>query len=201
MTTNTDTTENETILQKRPKHRGTIVVLVVAFVVAAILVGAGLYFVKSQERQNEMRTYESAMKSTEPLVLQNFLDMYADAPMAHRDSVKAYLQVLRKVDTDWTDALVNNSRYAYELFLKMHPQSIYTIEAGIKIDSLDWLTAKNDSTVEALKGYLARHDDGAYYDEACLMIEELEARLKAAAADSLQAAVDAVDTLQVDQAQ
>ena len=101
----------------------------------------------NQERQNEQRAYTNAMLSTEPLVLQNFLDMYVDAPLAHRDSIKVHLEALKKIDSDWTDALVNNSKNAYERYIKLHPSTRYNKEAMIKIDSLDWVAATKLNTV------------------------------------------------------
>ena len=147
-----------------------------AFVIALIVVFLGIYFMKNQEQQNEQRAYENAITSSEPLVLQNFLDMYAAAPLAHRDSIKQHLAALKKVDTDWTDALVNNSKFGYERFLKLHPNSIHSVEASIKIDSLDWLAATQENTAEAFKKYMDDHDDGAYYDEARANYEQLEAQ-------------------------
>lgn len=156
------------------KGRTAITVLIVSFVIALILVLLGLYFMKNQEQKNELRAYENAMKSTEPLVLENYLDMYADAPGVHRDSIRLHLEAFRRADTDWADALVSNSRYAFERFLKMHPQSIHSVEADIKIDSLDWVAALQANTIESIQAYLNRHNDGAYYDEARAQLEQLE---------------------------
>ena len=165
------------VAPRRPrKRRAGVTALIVAFVIALIVVFLGIYFMKNQERQNEQRAYENAMRSSEPLVLQNFLDMYADAPVEHRDSVMIHLQAFKKIDTDWQDALVNNTKFGYERFLKNHPQSIYTVEAGIKIDSLDWVSAVAANTPEALRTYLDEHPDGAYFDEARAGCEKLEAQ-------------------------
>lgn len=165
-------------VKSRPqrKHRTAITVLIVSFIVALILVLLGVYFVRNQEQQNEMRAYENAMKSSEPQILENYLDMYADAPASHRDSIRTHLEALRRADTDWTDALVSNTRYAFERFLKLHPQSIHSVEADIKIDSLDWVAALNENTVEAFQAYLDRHNDGSYYDEARAKLEQLESQ-------------------------
>ena len=158
------------------KRRTVLTVTIVSFVIVLILVLLGLYFVRHQEQENEMRAYQTALKSNEPQVLQNYLDMYADAPAYHRDSIRVCLEVLRKVDSDWTEALLNNTRYGFERFLKLHPQSIHSVEADIKIDSLDWVAALNENTVEAFQAYLNRHNDGSYYDEARAKLEQLESQ-------------------------
>ena len=162
---------------RRPRrHRAGLTAIIVAFVLALIVVFLGIYFMKNQERQNEQRAYTNAMLSTEPLVLQNFLDMYVDAPLAHRDSIKVHLEALKKIDSDWTDALVNNTKNAYERYMKLHPSSRYNKEAMIKIDSLDWVAATKLNTVESFKKYITDHEDGAYVDEARANFERLEAQ-------------------------
>ena len=160
--------------RSRKKKVG-IAAAIIGFVIALIVVFLGIYFMKNQERQVEQRAYENAIKSTEPLVLQNFLNMYGNAPKAHRDSIQLLLNGLKKIEDDWRDAVVNNSKHGFERFVKMHPQSGHVIEAGIKIDSLDWIAAKNENTSEAFQKYMQSHEDGAYYDEAHANYEQLEA--------------------------
>lgn len=158
------------------KHRTAITVLIVSFIVALIVVLLCLYFVRNQEQQNEKRAYENAMKSSEPQILENYLSIYAEAPACHRDSIRSHLEALQRADSDWADALVSNTSYAFERFLKLHPQSIHSVEADIKIDSLDWIAALNENTIDAFQAYLNRHNDGSYYDEARAKLEQLESQ-------------------------
>lgn len=162
---------------RRPrKRRAGVTALIVAFVLALIVVFLGIYFMKNQEQQNERRAYENALRSNEPLVLQNFLDMYGDAPLAHRDTVQMHLEMLKKIDSDWAEAVMHNSKTALERYMKLHPQSIHNVEARIKVDSLDWVEAGRANTAEAYQQYMAAHEDGAYYDEARSNFERLEAQ-------------------------
>jgi hypothetical protein len=171
-----DARQPQQATRARRRRRVGITAFVVAFVISLIVVFLGIYFIKNQEQQNEQRAYENAIMSTEPLVLQNFLDMYTDAPRAHCDSIKMRLESLKKVDKDWTDALVNNTKFAFERYMKMYPQSPHNVEAKIKIDSLDWQSALKENTAEAFQAYLNAHEDGAYYDEARSNFEKLEAQ-------------------------
>jgi hypothetical protein len=165
------------VAPRRPrKRRAGVTALIIAFVLALIVVLLGLYFMKTQEQKNEQRAYENAITSSEPLVLQNFLDMYADAPRAHRDSIKTHLDALKRIDLDWRNALVNNTKIAFVQFKKRYPNSVHNVEADIKIDSLDWVAATTENTPEAYSKYLSEHDDGAYYDEAHANYERLEAQ-------------------------
>lgn len=162
------------VVKNKSKVSKSLTIPVVAGVVALIAVLTGLYFYNNVQDRNELDAYENAMACSEAAVLQNYLDMYADAPQAHRDSVMAHLALLKKVDTDWDDAMVNNSRAAFENYLRMHPESVHKTEALLKLDSIDWASAAAADTPEAYGKYLAAHADGAHIDEARQKMEKLE---------------------------
>lgn len=155
----------------------TYVVLIVSFVVALLAVFVSLYFYKTTQDKNEMDAYENAMASSEPAVLQNFLDVYTEAPQEHRDSIAAHLEQLRKVDTEWDNAVRSGSKTALERYIQLHPGSIHVTEARLKIDSLDWLAATAADTPEAYQAYIDGHlDNGLHLDEARIMFEKSDAR-------------------------
>ena len=155
----------------------TYVVLIVSFVVALLAVFVSLYFYKTTQDKNEMDAYENAMASSEPAVLQNFLDVYTGAPQEHRDSIAAHLEQLRKVDTEWDNAVRSGSKTALERYIQLHPGSIHVTEARLKIDSLDWLAATAADTPEAYQAYIDGHlDNGLHLDEARIMFEKSDAR-------------------------
>lgn len=162
--------------EKPRKRKRSWIALLVAFVIALIIVFLGIYFFQRTQAENELRAYENAYRSAEPAVLQNFLDMYADAPREHRDSINAHLEALKKVDTDWTNAAVSGSKSELEKYMKMHPGSIHCVEARLMIDSLDWLTAQATDTPESYSNYMAAHADGTHYDEARDRHDRLEAQ-------------------------
>jgi len=168
--------EEQPVKKKKRKGCSTWTALVVAFVIALVMVAAGFYFYKNQEQKNEMRAYENALQSDHPMVLQSFLDLYADAPQEHRDSIVAHLEALKKIDSDWTSACVTGTKADLEKYMKLHPQSIHNTEALLLIDSLDWVTAQREDTPEAYMAYMDAHHDGSYYDEAHAAYEQLDAR-------------------------
>ena len=47
------------------------------------------------------------MQSSDPMVLQSYLDTYKDADEAHRDSIMSHLELLKQTDQDWTNAVVS----------------------------------------------------------------------------------------------
>lgn len=170
------TAEQETSPAKGGMKR-TYVVLIVSFVVALLAVFVSLYFYKTTQDKNEMDAYENAMASSEPAVLQNFLDVYTEAPQEHRDSIAAHLEQLRKVDTEWDNAVRSGSKTALERYIQLHPGSIHVTEARLKIDSLDWLAATAADTPEAYQAYIDGHlDNGLHLDEARIMFEKSDAR-------------------------
>jgi len=177
---------------KKKSHKGFWSALILAFILALIIVFLGIYYVQKTQQQNEQRAYENAMMSREPAVLQNFLDMYIEAPVAHRDSIKAHLEVLMKIDRDWDNARISESKKALQLFIERNPDNIHVREARLMIDSIDFNIAKQLNSMNSYRKYMEEHEQGYYYDEAKSAYDQLEeeakqARLKAEQ-DSIEAA-------------
>lgn len=161
--------------QGKSRRKSTIGIIV-AVVVVLVVAFTSAYFYKGSQQSSEADAYAGAMASDQPSVLQNYLDIYTDAPQEHRDSVQAHLELLMSIDREWADALVSGSKTAIERYLQMHPNSNHATEAKIKIDSLDYVTAVNANTPEAFQVYMDNHTDGLYYDEAKDMFNRLEAQ-------------------------
>ena len=172
-----EVTEGQETVPTKGGMKRTYVVLIVSFVVVLLAVFVSLYFYKTTQDKNEMDAYENAMASGEPAVLQNFLDVYTEAPQEHRDSIMAHLELLRKVDTEWDNAVRSGSKTALERYIQLHPGSIHVTEARLKIDSLDWLAATTADTPEAYQAYIDSHlDNGLHLDEARIMFDKSDAR-------------------------
>lgn len=153
--------------------------MVVSLVIALIVVLLGLYFYQITEQHNELRAYENAVSSGEPAVLQNFLDVYADAPRAHLDSVRFHLGELKKIDLEWEQAVGSGSKTELLRYIGRHPGNIHVTEAHILVDSIDWGVAVSDNTADGYQLYLDEHPNGGHVDEAHEMFEKLDAlRLK-----------------------
>ena len=183
--------------QPKKSHKGWWSAFIVALVLAMMIVFIGIYFMQKTQKENEQRSYENAMMSREPAVLQNYLDMYIDAPVAHRDTIKVHLEALKKVDRDWDNARISESKKTLQLFIERNPENIHVREAQLLIDSLDFLAAKRLNSMDGFKKYMEEHAQGYYYDEAKseydrLEEEEKQARLKAQQ-DSIQHAQEAAE--------
>ncbi len=165
-----------------PRRSKSWVILAVSFVIALSVIMAGWYFYNRAQQGNELAAYKNAMECQEAAVLQNYLDMYPDAPQERRDSITAHLNLLKQIDNDWYNALASQSAYVIERYIQQHPGSVHATEARLKIDSLDWVSAVNRNTMEAYKGYIDKHADGEYIDDAKANYEKC-AKMQVSAAD------------------
>ncbi len=169
------------------RHSKSWVILAVSFVIALSVILAGWYFYQRAQQGNELAAYENAMECQEPAVLQNYLDMYPDAPQERRDSIMAHLNLLKQIDQDWYNALASQSAYVIARYIQQHPGSVHATEARLKIDSLDWVSATNQNTLEAYKGYINKHADGEYIDDAKANYENcLKMQVSAADIETIQ---------------
>ena len=159
-----------------PKKKAGKMGIIVSFVIALIICSVCFYMYKTAQDKKELDEWNFAMQSNDPLVLQGYLDTFTDAPLAHRDSIEAHLLAIKRVDEDWTNALVSNSKAALEEYLKKYPDSNHKQEAKLIIDSIDWAFCMNANTIEAYQDYMTHHDDGEHYDEAEDAMKKLKAR-------------------------
>lgn len=156
--------ENEA--QQKAKKKSARSILIISLVFSVLICGILYYFYDNANRNKENEAYEYAMQSSDPMVLQSYLDTYKDAEEAHRDSIMAHLEMLKSIDQDWTNALVSGSKQALEDYLQKYPNSPHKQEAWNKIDSIDWNVAKAADNVQAYQAYLDAHADGAHIEEA-----------------------------------
>ena len=164
------------IPQEPQKKKNTRSIFIISFIFAVLACGIMYYFYDSANRNKEMEAYEYAMQSSDPMVLQSYLDTYKDADEAHRDSIMAHLDLLKQNDQDWTNAVVSGSKEALEAYLQKYPNSLHKQEALLKIDSLDWNVAKAADTADAYQAYLNAHTDGAHIEEAENALKKVKSR-------------------------
>lgn len=152
---------------EQPQHKkSNMKIPIISFVIALVICGLVYYFYSQANQDKEQEAYEYAMQSSDPEVLQSYLDNYKDADQAHIDSIMSHLNALKLVDNDWTNAVVSGSKEALEAYLQKYPDSPHKQEAWNKIDSIDWNFAKTADTAEAYQNYLNAHADGAHIEEA-----------------------------------
>lgn len=161
--------------KKDDKKKSNKTTLLISFLIAATALCVCLYFYnRAQNNEREQEEYEYAMSSTEPTVLQAYLDNFQEASDAHRDSITVHLQRLIQQDRDWTNAIVNGSKAALTTYINAHPDSQHKQEALNKIDSIDWEQCSKINTIDAYQLYLDEHPDGNHYDEAQLAQKKIK---------------------------
>lgn len=141
-------------------------VWIAAAIIAIIVVGGVFFFYSTAQSDQETEAYEYALTSGDMAVLESYLENYASAPQAHRDSIKSHLELLKSCEAEWADAIVSGSKEAIEKYMEKYPNSIHGREATQRIDSLDWLTAVKANTAAAYQTYIDAHANGDHIEEA-----------------------------------
>ncbi len=154
--------QEEQEVEKKSNKR----IVIISLIIAIIAVGVCFAFYSTARNDKENEAYEYAMNSSDPMVLQSYLDTYKDAPEEHIDSIQAHLTLLNQGNQDWANACMSGTKSAFEQYLQQHPNSPFKTQAMEKIDSIDWATAQATNTVEAFENYLEQHPSGEYTDEA-----------------------------------
>lgn len=164
--------------QNTPQKHGSKKNMIIAIIAAVIVIAGGLMWYASSQNElhgDEQEAYLNAMESSDPAVLQDYLDSFRDAPQEHIDSIQAHLKILQMNDAEWTNALLSNSKSALQAYLEKHPETIHMKEIEHKIDSIDWSSSTRKNTPEAYQEYLAEHADGEHAVEAKEKLEKLDA--------------------------
>ncbi len=169
-------TKKKTTLPPPVPRKSNRSIIIFSFIFAAIVCGIMYYFYDSANKNKEEEAYEYAMQSTDPMVLQSYLDTYKDTNQAHIDSIQAHLTLLKQGDMDWTNALVSGSKEALEAYLQKYPNSPHKQEVNNKIDSIDWAFAKNQDTADGYQAYLSAHADGSHIEEAENALKKVNGR-------------------------
>lgn len=150
-------------------------IFIVSFIIALVICGSMYFFYNQAQNKNEQQSYETALVSADPQVLQQYLDQYSGINEVHTDSIEAHLQRLRQNDQDYLNALASESKSVMEQYLSTHPNTTHRGEILSKIDSLDWASALSVNTIEAYQNYLKEHSDGIHVSEAQDKTSQLDA--------------------------
>lgn len=174
-TTAEDTPQQPTTDTAEKKKKGNNKsILIISVLLAAIVLGVCAYVYHNAQSNQEFEQYQIAMNSTDPMVLQSYLDNFKNAPQEHIDSINAHLERINAADREWTNAAVSNSKTALTEYLKNHPDSPHRGEALSKIDSIDWAQCSKTNTADAYQLYIDNHADGNHYDEAQIAMKQLQ---------------------------
>ena len=135
--TNLPPQQNGNATPEQPKKKHSRGALIFSFLMAMVICGVCFYFYHNAKDTKESEAYTYAMTSSDPLVLQSFLDTYRDASHARRDSIQLRLTAIQQAERDWTNACASKSKTVLLEFIKQYPQSAHKGEALNKIAALD----------------------------------------------------------------
>ena len=174
----TGTGSQQVPMQPKPQNKKSHAVWIVSLIIAVAVVGMVYYFNVNAEKEKEREAYEYALQSTDPMVLQNYLSRYQDAPREHRDSINALLTQIKMDDNEWQNAVNSGSRGALMQYIADNPDSPHLAEAKNKVDSIDYNQAmrdyKSSHAIEILQKYVTQHPNGRYVETIQEIIGELK---------------------------
>lgn len=143
---------------------GFLVFLAIIAVLAAGGAGAYWYLTQTQTDNTELSAYEMLEGSEDLAEYESFLELYPESPRA-RD-VKERYEELKEMYDQWREVCFSDCARDYTLFAKNYPNTSLARVCDVKIDSLDWLEAKEKGGQEAIEEYLKKHPSGRYAGEA-----------------------------------
>ena len=147
--------------------------IIVGLVIALVLCGGVAYYYNDLGRL-EGSDYALAAQSTDPLVIEEYLNKYKDTNPEHRDSLQARLATIQQIDKEWTDVLMTGSRDQIEQYAKTHPDSPHKAEAMNKVDSMDFAHVMKDKTIDAFINYVKQHPNGRFVNDANAAIDAIK---------------------------
>lgn len=138
---------------------------ILAFVVALLLLGTGLYFYNQYRmEQKEQVDYERLEGVTNPEYYQQFLIDYPKSK--HYAEIEERMHALQTEAEEWKQLQKNINRSNVSLFMQKHPGSLRQRACEDMLDSIDWQDALAIGNEEAITDYLAKHPSGRYVDDA-----------------------------------
>lgn len=163
--------------RQNDRNSGGAKIQILAFLIALVLVCAGVYYFWETRNTAETEAYDNAMMTKSPAILHEYLDRFGDSNSEHRDSVMAVLNAFAAADSAWCIAQAEATRNAYAVFLENYPESEYAIEARLFIDSVDWKAATEKNDAASYKFYIDNNPSGLNLDEAKAKFEKLDAKM------------------------
>lgn len=163
-------------IEDSKKKKRNLTALIISFILAVLACGVLIYTYSNAKERTENDEYTFAMKSNDPVVLQQYLDNFLDAPKAHRDSIMAHLEKYKKIDEAWAKVAKSTNREEILKYLEENPNSPNKTELTHRIDSLDWDAASKENTQASYQKYIDEHATGEHYDEAQLALNKQKAK-------------------------
>lgn len=156
--------------EKKNKH----ISLLVAFVITTITCIVLLSIYQNVKADNEKNEFENAMQSNDPNVLQQYIELYGQkAPIKHIQEAEKKLATLQLKADNWAEVVKQNTRAAYDNYLKANPDTPHKSLILQKLDEMDWVAARAANSEDAYAQYIADHPNGKHKEEAGNLVKQL----------------------------
>lgn len=173
-----------------PKRSGAGGMFIGLVILLGLIIGGLYYYDYYTNQKREQRAYELLQGCSNPAFYEDFMVRYPKSE--YIDDVRERYAKVAAQQNQWQKLVTNGTRDELQAFVRQHPSSPYVKVAQVRIDSLDWASAKESRDLEAVTHYMAIHPDGYYIDQAETLRQQLErekaqeaARRAAARRDSI----------------
>ena len=146
-----------------------LIVLCVLLTASAMTCG-WMWYITEQDN-SMLSAYIDLMDNYSVEDNQEFVQLYPSSPFLK--AIKEKTSRLSEADKAWNIISPSSNREDYISFLLSYPQSIYAQECISRLDSLDWLDANSDNTIESYTQYLRKHSKGHFAQLAKKCIQDL----------------------------
>ena len=162
-------TNSQQPVKPRKSRKGLYFFFFLLLIAAA---GAGYYYYSQEEAaDSELEAY-TILEGNESLAdYEDYLQKFPQGP--HADEVRTRLEALERMYVRWRDLCISGTQRDFELFKKNYPKSLLVRRCDLKIDSLDWIDAQEEGTLEAITDYLVKHPEGLYASEASIAQDKI----------------------------
>lgn len=152
---------------QQPKGSNRVLIGIIIFLLIVIVAGGGgfYYYIHSDnEAAAAMRAYDALDESYSSDDYKAFLERFPDSEYA--PDVRRRMQNLLNMEREWDYICNSADANAFVRFKNKYANPLYDRLCDNKIDSLDWINAKNTDTWDAYSNYMSKHPSGMYYADA-----------------------------------
>lgn len=143
-----------------------------AFLLLMVGVLIGTIYVWREDRvRSELEAYEILQYNHDTLDYRYFLTEFPHSE--HFQEVSTRLEELKKMHAAWDSIKQSGVRRDFEDFLEHYSDMHFSQLCFIKMDSIDWIAAQEENSLEAYLEYMNHHRDSRYYAEASIAADAL----------------------------
>ncbi|MBR1889370.1 MAG: hypothetical protein IJ816_01930 [Alloprevotella sp.] len=148
--------------------------LTVATLILLAAIGTGIYFLVKHNRAiaQEQEAYEALQQSSSSKDYSDFLARFPES--GHKAEVQQRYEELAQVEAAWMKIRQSSNIAHFRRFSQTCQEPFYLSLCEQKIDSLEWVSAQAENTIEAYQNYTSAHPAGLYIADASYLLDKLK---------------------------